>query len=139
MDGNRHTGLKAQPPALSLPSPAAVKAPVMEKMGRVDKVVWAMAAVYLGLYLVAPERLFESLKFVAAALIQISSYLLFSIAVAAYAQATGSEKLIQRAFPASRRPPLPPPPCSEACRHSVRAASSPSSPACSAPVSPWRR
>ncbi len=98
MDGNRETGFKAQPPALSLPSLATAKAAVMEKMARVDKVVWAMAALYLGLYLLAPERLPESLKFVAGALIQISPFLLFSIAVAAYAQATGSEKLIQGVF-----------------------------------------
>ncbi len=94
MDGNRETGFKAQPQALSLPSLATLK----EKMARVDKVVWAMAALYLGLSLLAPERLPASLKFVAAALIQISPFLLFSIAVAAYAQATGSERLIQRVF-----------------------------------------
>lgn len=94
MDGNRETGFKAQSPALSLPSLATVK----EKTARIDKVVWAIAAVYLGLSLLAPEKLPESLKFVAVALIQISPFLLFSIAVAAYAQATGSEKLIQRVF-----------------------------------------
>jgi hypothetical protein len=72
-----------------------------QRLSRIDKVVWAMAALYLGLALLAPDRIPESLKFVAVALLQISPFLLFSVAVAAYAQATGSEKLIQRVFSGS--------------------------------------
>jgi uncharacterized membrane protein YraQ (UPF0718 family) len=94
MDGNRETEVKTQTSLPPLPSLATVKA----RLARVDKVVWAVLAIYAGFLLLAPERVPTSLKFVAGALIQISPFLLFSIAVAAYAQATGSDKLIKDVF-----------------------------------------
>jgi len=65
---------------------------------RVDAVVWAMGGIYLGLFLLAPARVPESLSFVGSALITISPFILLSVAVAAAARATGSEKLIARVF-----------------------------------------
>ena len=65
---------------------------------RVDSVVWAMGGIYLGLFLLAPARVPESLSFVASALIYISPFILLSVTVAAAARATGSEKLIARVF-----------------------------------------
>lgn len=65
---------------------------------RVDAVVWAMVGIYLGLFLLAPARVPESLSFVGSALIYISPFILLSVAVAAAARATGSEKLIARVF-----------------------------------------
>ena len=94
MDGHLESEVKIQtssPPRPFLPT-------LQERFAGIDKVVWAMAALYLGLSLLAPDKVPESLKFVAGALVQISPFLLFSIAVAAYAQATGSENLIQRIF-----------------------------------------
>ncbi len=86
--------MSIQSPVLSLSFSASVKA----RLARIDKVVWVVLAIYAGLLLLAPERTPESLKFVAGALIQISPFLLFSIAVAAYAQATESDKLIKDVF-----------------------------------------
>ena len=94
MDGHPESEVKIQtssPPQPFLPT-------LQERFAGIDKVVWAMAVLYLGLSLLAPDKVSESLKFVAGALVQISPFLLFSIAVAAYAQATGSENLIQRIF-----------------------------------------
>ncbi len=54
-----------QSPILSLPFPASIRA----RLARVDTVVWAVLAIYAGLLLLAPERVPESLKFVAGALI----------------------------------------------------------------------
>ncbi len=86
--------MSEQAPVLSLPLPASVKA----RLTRIDPVVWAVLAIYAGLLLLAPEKVPESLKFIASALILISPFLLFSIAVAAAAQATGSDKLIKDVF-----------------------------------------
>ena len=57
-----------------------------------------MVGIYLGLFLLAPARVPESLSFVGSALIYISPFILLSVAVAAAAQATGSEKLIAGVF-----------------------------------------
>jgi len=65
---------------------------------RIDKVVWGMAAIFAGLAVLAPAQIPESLKFTAWALVGISPFLLFSVAVAAAAHATGSDKLIARIF-----------------------------------------
>ena len=86
--------MNGQTPALPLPFSASIKA----RLARIDKVAWAVLAIYAGLLLLAPERIPESLKFVAGALIRISPFLLFSIAVAAYAQGTGSDRLIKDVF-----------------------------------------
>ena len=65
---------------------------------RIDKVVWAMAAIFVGLAVLAPAQVPESFKFTGWALVAISPFLLFSVAVAAAAHATGSDKLIARVF-----------------------------------------
>ena len=57
-----------------------------------------MVGIYLGLFLLAPARVPESLSFVGSALIYISPFILLSVAVAAAARATGSEKLIAGVF-----------------------------------------
>ncbi|MBT7942069.1 MAG: permease, partial [Alphaproteobacteria bacterium] len=65
---------------------------------RIDKVVWAVVAIFAALAILAPAQVPESLLFTGWALIGISPYFLFSIAVAAAAHATGSDKLIARVF-----------------------------------------
>lgn len=70
----------------------------LKLLSRVDTVVWAIVGIYLGLFLLAPDRIPESLSFVGSALIYISPFILLSVAVAAAARATGSEKLIARVF-----------------------------------------
>ena len=64
--------MNGQTPALPLPFSASIKA----RLARIDKVAWAVLAIYAGLLLLAPERIPESLKFVAGALIRISPFLL---------------------------------------------------------------
>jgi len=86
--------MSGQTPVLSLPFPASVRA----RLARVDPVVWVVLAIYGGLLLLAPERVPASLKFAAEALVVISPFLLFSVVVAAAAQATGSDKLIKDVF-----------------------------------------
>jgi len=70
----------------------------LKLFSRVDSVIWAMVGIYLGLFLLAPARVPESLSFVGSALIYISPFILLSVAVAAAARATGSEKLIAGVF-----------------------------------------
>ena len=70
----------------------------LKLFSRVDSVKWAMVGIYLGLFLLAPARVPESLSFVGSALIYISPFILLSVAVAAAARATGSEKLIAGVF-----------------------------------------
>ncbi len=65
---------------------------------RIDPVVWAMGVLLAGLLVLAPAQVPETLEFVALALLQISPFLLLSVAIAAAARATGSEKLIARVF-----------------------------------------
>ena len=66
--------------------------------GRLDPVVVAIAGLFATLLLAAPGQVPESLKFTGLSLLQISPFLLFSVAVAAAAKATGSEKLIAQVF-----------------------------------------
>lgn len=71
---------------------------VLVLFSRVDPVLWAMAGIYLGLFLLAPARVPESLRFVGSAFIYIFPFFLLSVGVAAAARATGSEKLIAGVF-----------------------------------------
>ncbi len=73
-------------------------APVKGWLARIDKVVWAMTAIFAVLAVMAPAQVFESFTFTGWALVGISPFLLFSVAVAAAAHATGSDKLIARVF-----------------------------------------
>ncbi len=65
---------------------------------RIDPVVWAVLAVYGVLLMAAPARVPESLRFVVLSLLTISPFILLSVALAAAARATGSEKLIAAVF-----------------------------------------
>ena len=103
MIGVREAGLKAQPPGggmkgMDVPSGAWPWMPLGPALKRIDRVVWAVLAVYGGLLLSAPAEVPESLRFVAMSLLTISPFLLLSVALAAAARATGSEKLIAAVF-----------------------------------------
>ena len=54
----------------------------LKLFSRVDSVIWAMVGIYLGLSLLAPARVPESLSFVGSALIYISPFILLSVAIA---------------------------------------------------------
>lgn len=75
--------------ALPLPRPGSM---------RFDRVWLASAAILLVLFLVVPAQGQASLAFAASSLLEILPYLLASILVAAYAQASGADGLIARAF-----------------------------------------
>jgi hypothetical protein len=61
--------------------------------------VWLFLAVALfALFLVDAEQTLTSLRFIADALIGISPFLVLSITIAAYAQASGADQLIAKAF-----------------------------------------
>ena len=107
MTGVGEAGLKAPAPGrapgggmkdLDAPSwawPWTRLGPALKGM---DRVVWAVLAVYGGLLMAAPAEVPESLRFVAWSLLTISPFLLLSVALAAAARATGSEKLIAAVF-----------------------------------------
>ncbi len=67
-------------------------------LNRADPVVLAMVALFGAILLLAPAQVPESLKFTGLSLVQISPFLVLSVAMAAAAKATGSEKLIARVF-----------------------------------------
>ena len=56
----------------------------LKLFSRVDSVIWAMVGIYLGLFLLAPARVPESLSFVGSALIYISPFILLSVAAALF-------------------------------------------------------
>ena len=92
------TGCGGTPAATANDPGRITLASVKGLAAQIDKVVWAMAAIFAGLAVLAPAQVFESLKFTGWALVGISPFLLFSVAVAAAAHATGSDKLIARVF-----------------------------------------
>ena len=100
--GVRQAGLKARLPGAgtvpNVPSGAWPWARLGPACKRIDRVVWAVLAVYGALLMAAPAEVPESLRFVALSLLTISPFLLFSVALAAAARATGSEKLIAAVF-----------------------------------------
>ena len=67
-------------------------------MGRADPAVAALVIIPVALALTLPEQAAESLRFTAASLLGVAPFLLLSVAVAAYAKASGAEHLIARAF-----------------------------------------
>ena len=77
--------------SLALPAPRAWSA-------QVDRVWLASATILLMLFLLVPAQGQASLAFAATSLLEILPYLLVSILVAAYAQASGADGLIARAF-----------------------------------------
>ena len=94
-------------------------------LGRIDPVVLAMAGLFAGLFLFTPAQGLESLQFVGWSLIRISPFLGLSVAIAAAAKASGSEKLIARVFSGSSAKMI-----------AAAAAFGPLSPFCSCGVSP---
>lgn len=65
---------------------------------RIDPVLAFILAVFAVLALTLPDQALESLRFTGAALLGVSPFLIGSIAVAAYAKASGADALIARAF-----------------------------------------
>ena len=72
--------------------------PVLRHLWR-DQRVWIVCAAILGaLALVDPTQAADSAGFAAGALLHTAPYLILSIAIAAWANATGADNLIARAF-----------------------------------------
>lgn len=65
---------------------------------RTDKAWLAVALIFGGLAAVAPGQAVDSVGFVAGNLLSIAPFLLFAIAVAAYAKASGADGLIAEVF-----------------------------------------
>jgi uncharacterized protein len=72
--------------------------PLLTRIGRLDPVLAAAAAVLLALFLAAPEQGRASVAFTLGSLWQIAPYLIASIALAAGAKAAGADALIANAF-----------------------------------------
>lgn len=68
---------------------------------RIDSVAMAVLLALAALALAAPAQAVESLRFTGEALLGVSPFLALSIAVAAYAKASGADGLIARAFTGS--------------------------------------
>lgn len=69
-----------------------------------DMAVTALLAILLGLALTLPEQAAASLGFTLQSLLDVAPFLLASIAIAAYAKASGADNLIARAFSGSLVP-----------------------------------
>lgn len=67
-------------------------------MGRVDPALAALVVIPAALALALPEQAADSLRFTAKSLLSVAPFLLLSVAVAAYAKASGAEHLIAKAF-----------------------------------------
>ncbi len=67
-------------------------------LGGVDRVALAIAAILAALALAAPAQAAESLRFALAALLSVAPWLALSVAMVAFAAATGADSLIARAF-----------------------------------------
>ncbi|MEO0984795.1 MAG: permease [Cyanobacteria bacterium J06639_14] len=65
---------------------------------RLDQVVLAIALILLGLAVLVPSQVSSSLNFTLQNLWEVSPFLLLSIGIAAYAQASGADNLIAKAF-----------------------------------------
>ena len=68
------------------------------RRSRLDGVWLAIALILAALALAAPAQAAESLRFMLAALAGVAPWLLLSVAIAAYAAASGADGLIARAF-----------------------------------------
>ncbi len=71
---------------------------VLNRLRAVDPVVVALAAIFAVIIVLAPRQIPQSLAFTGRSLFEIFPYLALSVAIAAAAQASGSEKLIARVF-----------------------------------------
>ena len=66
-----------------------------------DRVVVALLAALLVLGAASPSQLLPSVRFVLGALVSIAPFLALAVAIAAYAAATGSDRLVARVFSGS--------------------------------------
>ncbi len=64
----------------------------------IDRVVVAILAIILLIALISPDQARESIVFTGHALLDVSIFLLLSVGVTAYAKASGSDRLIAKAF-----------------------------------------
>ena len=67
-------------------------------LASVDRVVVAILLVLAGLFALSPAQGQESLLFTGRALLQVAPFLVGSVAIAAYARASGADNLIARVF-----------------------------------------
>ncbi|MGF1536751.1 MAG: permease [Elainellaceae cyanobacterium] len=65
---------------------------------QMDGVLLAIALIFLILTLLVPLQASQSIRFTLTSLLQVAPFLLLSIGIAAYAQASGADNLIARAF-----------------------------------------
>ena len=65
---------------------------------RIDGAVASIAAIVAVLAVAAPAQALATLRFTGTALLDVSPFLVLSVAIAAYAKASGAENLIARAF-----------------------------------------
>ena len=75
-----------------------VTLPGRNTLSKVDPVLVIAAIVVLGLAVLAPSQAADSLDFTLRALLGVAPFLFASIAVTAYAKASGADRLIARAF-----------------------------------------
>src|SRR5262245_10248815 len=78
---------------------------IQQSPGGVRKVPWrldpawlALAAIFLALATIAPPQAQASASFVARAVLGVAPFFALSIALTAYAKASGAENLVARAF-----------------------------------------
>ena len=72
---------------------------------QLDKVFISIILIFLALAILVPPQVADSLGFTVKNLIQVSPFLLLSIVIAAYAQASGADNLIAaRRFRGGSRP-----------------------------------
>ncbi len=64
----------------------------------IDRVVVAILAIFLAIALISPDQAWESVAFTGSALLDVAIFLLLSVGVTAYAKASGSDRLIAKAF-----------------------------------------
>ena len=75
-----------------------VTLPGRSTLSKIDPVLAIAAMVVLGLFVLAPSQGVASAEFTLRALVGVAPFLLASIAIAAYAKASGAERLIAKAF-----------------------------------------
>jgi uncharacterized membrane protein YraQ (UPF0718 family) len=69
-----------------------------KSVGRLDGPLTAIVAILCGLFVLVPAQAVDSAEFSGRALLEVAPFLLLSVAIAAYAKASGAESLIARAF-----------------------------------------
>ena len=69
-----------------------------KSVGRLDGPLTAIVAVFCALFVLTPTQAADSAAFAGRALLEVVPFLLLSVAIAAYAKASGAESLNGRAF-----------------------------------------